>query len=357
MPELVLSNISKRFGSFLAVSDLDLTVKDGEFVCLLGPSGCGKTTTLRMIAGFETPDEGNLLLDGKEITNRPPNKRDIGMVFQHYALFPHKTVAENVAFGLKMRGKSRSEQIDAVGRTLQLVKLAHLADRLPRQLSGGQQQRVALARALAFQPSLLLMDEPLSNLDAQLRDEMRDEIKRVQQEVGTTTVFVTHDQSEALALADRVAVFSEGKLLQYSEPSRLYERPVDRTVGRFVGKMNELQGRVVGLSQDGTSVALADGPTTLCRQSTLSAGTSVSVLIRYESISLVAPHTVSAANSGIGCQVSKRTYLGSMIEYECVFADRHIRAWMPNNSTASRFSPGDSVIAIFNPADALLFAS
>ncbi|KAA0693678.1 ABC transporter ATP-binding protein [Neorhizobium sp. P12A] len=355
MPELVLSGISKRFGAFQAVADLDLTVGNGEFVCLLGPSGCGKTTTLRMIAGFETADRGSLLLDGVDISNRPPNKRDIGMVFQHYALFPHKTVAQNVAFGLLMRGKSRAEQDEAVARTLQLVKLAHLADRFPRQLSGGQQQRVALARALAFQPSLLLMDEPLSNLDAQLRDEMRDEIKRVQQEVGTTTIFVTHDQSEALALADRVAVFSEGRLLQYSDPAHLYEQPSDRVVGRFIGKMNELEGRVVNTSPDGTLVALAGGGTVLCGPSELPAGTSVSVMIRYEALS-VAPLSDGHRDAGLECRVSRRTYLGSVIEYELILAGKPLRVWMPNNSTASRLSIGDSATIFFNPSDALLFA-
>lgn len=355
MPELVLSKISKRFGNFKAVTDLDLTVGDGEFVCLLGPSGCGKTTTLRMIAGFEHADGGAMFLDGVDIGDRPPNKRDIGMVFQHYALFPHKTVAENVAFGLKMRGKSRADQEKAAKDMLDLVRLGHLHDRLPRQLSGGQQQRVALARALAFRPSLLLMDEPLSNLDAQLRDEMRDEIKRIQKEVGTTTVFVTHDQSEALALADRVAVFSEGRLLQYSQPADLYERPADEIVGRFIGKMNEFEGTVIGRTEQGTLVNLASGPTILCRPSAFAEGSAVSVMIRFESLQLGSgseqPETMH-----FGCRISKRTYLGSMIEYECAFVGGVLNAWIPNNSASARFTPGVATTITFNPADVLLFA-
>jgi putative spermidine/putrescine transport system ATP-binding protein len=206
MSDLELRSISKTFGDTVAVDDLSFRIEPGEFVSILGPSGCGKTTTLRLIAGFERPDTGRILIDGQDLTSVPPQRRNIGVVFQSYALFPHMTVAQNVAFGLEMRRMARADVQSAVADVLALVRLGELAGRYPNQLSGGQQQRVALARSLAIRPRLLLLDEPLSNLDAKLRDDMREEIRRIQREVGITAVFVTHDQSEAFVLADRVAV-------------------------------------------------------------------------------------------------------------------------------------------------------
>jgi ABC-type Fe3+/spermidine/putrescine transport system ATPase subunit len=220
MSDLVLQDITKTFGATVAVEELSFKVEPGEFVCILGPSGCGKTTTLRLIAGFERPDAGRILIGGRDLTNVPPQRRDIGVVFQSYALFPHMTVSQNVAFGLQMRNLGRSEIESSVAGVLSLVRLGELASRYPNQLSGGQQQRVALARALAIRPRLLLLDEPLSNLDAKLRDDMREEIRRIQREVGITAIFVTHDQSEAFALADRVAVMDRGRLQQIADPSR-----------------------------------------------------------------------------------------------------------------------------------------
>jgi putative spermidine/putrescine transport system ATP-binding protein len=235
-----LEGLTRRYGSVVALDRLDLDIAGGEFLALLGPSGCGKTTALRAIAGFDTPDEGRVLLDGRDITDTPANKRDMGMVFQAYSLFPNLTVAENVAFGLRVRRRGKAEQAGRATELLELVGLADRGDRYPHQLSGGQQQRVALARALAVAPQVLLLDEPLSALDAQVRVQLREEIRRIQLELGITTVFVTHDQAEALSVADRVGVLRAGRLEQVASPDELYGRPATTFVAEFVGTMNRL---------------------------------------------------------------------------------------------------------------------
>ncbi len=244
MARLRLNHVSKRYGDFHAVRDVTLDVADGEFVVLLGPSGCGKTTTLRMIAGFITPTAGGVYLADREVTGLPPWKRNAGMVFQSYALFPHLSVAQNVAFGLEMRKLGKADIATRVAEALKLVRLDHLAGRLPRQLSGGQQQRVALARALAIRPDVLLLDEPLSNLDAKLRQEVRVEIRELQRQLGLTTVMVTHDQEEALTMADRLVVMNEGSVRQIGGQRDLYERPADRFVAGFVGRGMFLTGQI-----------------------------------------------------------------------------------------------------------------
>jgi putative spermidine/putrescine transport system ATP-binding protein len=235
-----LEGLTRRYGSVLALDGLHLDVSGGEFLALLGPSGCGKTTALRAIAGFDRPDGGRVLLDGRDITDVPANKRDMGMVFQAYSLFPNLTVAENVAFGLRVRRRAKAERAGRAGELLDLVGLADRGDRYPHQLSGGQQQRVALARALAVAPQVLLLDEPLSALDAQVRVQLREEIRRIQLELGITTVFVTHDQAEALSVADRVGVLRNGRLEQVATPDELYERPATAFVAEFVGTMNRV---------------------------------------------------------------------------------------------------------------------
>ena len=241
MSFLKLENLSKRYGDFTAVENLDLTVEKGEFVSLLGPSGCGKTTTLQMIAGFVEASAGRILLNGRDITNEKPNRRGLGIVFQSYALFPHMTVAENVSFGLEMQGVAAAERTKRVGETLDLVGLGQFAGRFPRQLSGGQQQRVALARALVIRPQILLLDEPLSNLDAKLREEMQIELRQIQRTVGTTTILVTHDQAEAMALSDRVVVMNAGRVEQVARPHDAYERPATPFVAAFLGKTNRMR--------------------------------------------------------------------------------------------------------------------
>jgi putative spermidine/putrescine transport system ATP-binding protein len=239
-----LEGLTRRYGSLLALDGLDLDIAGGELLALLGPSGCGKTTALRAIAGFDRPDGGRVLVDGRDVTDVPASKRDMGMVFQAYSLFPNLTVAENVAFGLKVRHRGRDERTARASELLELVGLADRRDRYPHQLSGGQQQRVALARALAVAPQVLLLDEPLSALDAQVRVQLREEIRRIQLELGITTVFVTHDQAEALSVADRVGVLRSGRLEQVASPADLYERPATVFVAQFVGTMNRLPATV-----------------------------------------------------------------------------------------------------------------
>jgi putative spermidine/putrescine transport system ATP-binding protein len=263
MADLALNGLSKHYGDFYAVREVSLTIADGEFLVLLGPSGCGKTTTLRMVAGFIEPSAGHVRLAGQDVTLLPPWRRNAGMVFQSYALFPHMTVAQNVAFGLEMRKLSRADIDRRVEETLALVRLGGYGARLPRQLSGGQQQRVALARALAIRPDVLLLDEPLSNLDAKLRQEVRVEIRELQRQLGLTTVMVTHDQEEALTMADRLVVMNEGAVRQVGSQRDLYERPADRFVAGFVGRTTFLAGTVEApgrfRSNGGLALACAGG--------------------------------------------------------------------------------------------------
>lgn len=240
-----IENVVKRFGKDTIINGLSLNIKEGEFFTLLGPSGCGKTTLLRMIIGFNSIEGGEIKLDDKLINNIPTNKRNMGMVFQNYAIFPHMSVKDNVAFGLKRKKMSKQEIDEKVDEILKIVKIDHLKDRMPVKLSGGQQQRVALARAIVIHPEVLLMDEPLSNLDAKLRVEMRNAIKRIQQQIGITTVYVTHDQEEALAVSDRIAVMNGGVIQQIDTPKRIYQRPSNTFVATFIGQSNILDGQVI----------------------------------------------------------------------------------------------------------------
>jgi putative spermidine/putrescine transport system ATP-binding protein len=255
MSYLELTDIHKRFGDTVAVDSFNLTAEKGEFVSFLGPSGCGKTTTLRMIAGFEQPTNGTIQINGEDVTWKPPNRRNVGMVFQSYALFPNMTVADNIGFGMKVRGRPKDQIRSRVGELLELISLAGRGDRFPWQLSGGQQQRVALARALAIEPQVLLLDEPLSALDAKIRVALRHEIRAIQRQLGITTVYVTHDQEEALSLSDRVVVMSEGRIEQIGPPADIYNFPATRFVASFVGTLNLLGARVIDATTGRISVA------------------------------------------------------------------------------------------------------
>ena len=308
MARLDIQNLVKRYGDFHAVRDVSLSVADGEFLVLLGPSGCGKTTTLRMVAGFIEPTAGHVRLDGNDVTQLPPWKRNAGMVFQSYALFPHLTVAENVAFGLEMRKVGRADIARRVEETLALVRLAGYGGRLPRQLSGGQQQRVALARALAIRPDVLLLDEPLSNLDAKLRQEVRVEIRELQRQLGLTAVMVTHDQEEALTMADRLVVMNEGQVRQVGSQRDLYERPADRFVAGFVGRSTFLAGTVEApgrfRSEGGLAVA-CDGGT---------AG-KAALSLRPERVEIAAAaEALALLDNRLPGTVEFVSYLGSLID-------------------------------------------
>ena len=256
MKFLEIQDLRKSYGANQVVKQFDIAVDRGEFVSFLGPSGCGKTTNLRMIAGFETPTTGTIRINGREVTHLSPNQRDIGMVFQSYALFPNMTVAQNVAFGLKVARKPAAEIKARTVEMLDLIRLPHLADRFPYQLSGGQQQRVALARAIATKPQLLLLDEPLSALDAKIRVSLREEIRSLQRKLGITTIFVTHDQEEALSMSDRIVVMSEGRIEQLGTPFEIYNHPQTRFVASFVGTLNVLSGTV--LDGSGARVSIDD---------------------------------------------------------------------------------------------------
>jgi spermidine/putrescine ABC transporter ATP-binding subunit len=357
MSDLVLQDITKTFGATVAVEDLSFKVEPGEFVCILGPSGCGKTTTLRLIAGFERPDAGHILIGGLDLTNVPPQRRDIGVVFQSYALFPHMTVSQNVAFGLEMRNFGRSEIASSVADVLSLVRLGELASRYPNQLSGGQQQRVALARALAIRPRLLLLDEPLSNLDAKLRDDMREEIRRIQREVGITAIFVTHDQSEAFALADRVAVMDRGRLQQIADPVSIYESPANATVGSFIGQANVLDGTIVSVASGTVRVVLDGGTEILGVGAGLSLGTPCKAFIKHERVSVARVQPAQVENRFAGRVIGK-TYLGSSTSYAIgATANLTLKAIVPNRSGFEHFEIGDDVFAAWVAADSQVFAA
>lgn len=307
--------ISKRFGATQAVRTLNLDVEESEFFSLLGPSGCGKTTLLRMIAGFETPSSGQLFVGGQNVLGVPPHKRPVNMVFQSYALFPHLTVFENVAFGLKSGVKIKTDEIAArVGEALNLVRLSHLSQRYPAQLSGGQQQRVALARAVVNRPKVLLLDEPLSALDPQIREEMQSELARLQRELNMTFVMVTHDQDEALALSSRIAVFYNGNLEQVGTPREVYERPATPFVARFIGNTNLLEGTLVSADSKSARVKLKDEQEVTIENDTatgITPGDKILVSVKPQALKLVAQGTPNA----ISAQVLQRSYLGASTEY------------------------------------------
>ena len=339
-------------GRILVVGDLNLTVRRGEFLTMLGPSGSGKTTTLMMLGGFEQPTSGRILLEGQAVERLPPERRDIGFVFQNYALFPHMTVAENVGFPLRYRGIRGAEAARRTAEALAMVKLGGLGERRPAQLSGGQQQRVALARAMVFNPKLILMDEPLGALDKQLREHMQVEIRKIQQSLGITMVYVTHDQSEALTMSDRIAVFHEGRIQQLSDPVTLYDRPENRFVAGFIGDNNTLSGEFLGVENGFGVVRLADGSQLLTTGASASPGSDVTVSLRPERLGLDDDARRGAENR-IPARVLDRTFLGDRVRLTLeAFGDTSLTASLPAAEGAA-VAPGDIVTLACRAADCL----
>jgi iron(III) transport system ATP-binding protein len=340
--EIRLSGISATFhherrGDITAVKNLDLEVKPGEFLTLLGSSGCGKTTTLRMIAGFQKPSSGRILFGGEDVTGLAANQRDIGFVFQNYALFPHLSVFENVAYGLRVKRQGAAQIESSVDAGLRQVGLQGMGDRMINELSGGQQQRVALARAIAIRPRVLLFDEPLSNLDAQLRVQMRSEIVRLQKELAITTIYVTHDQEEAMAISDRIAIMDSGLIAQIGTAEELYQRPASRFVAGFLGSANLLRGTVVAAEPGITTIEIWNHRWELSSKSPVATGELVDAVVRPEALGL--------ANDGAGLSgvVERRTYFGDKAEYLVRVGDDLIQAIQWNPALEGEFREGQQI--------------
>jgi len=349
--QVQLVDLVKRFGDFTAVAGINLDMPPGEFFSLLGPSGCGKTTTLRMIAGFERPTEGQILLDGVDMAQTPPHKRNVNTVFQSYALFPHLTVQENVAFGLRYKESSKTETKERVGKALELVQLTGFEKLRPSQLSGGQQQRVALARALVLNPEVLLLDEPLGALDAKLRKRLQIELKTLQESVGITFVYVTHDQEEALTMSDRIAVMSQGRVEQVGPPQLIDEEPATAYVADFLGVSNLMEAKAEGSNGDGkVRVKLGDSEL-VAGQGDSNAKGDVKITIRPERVQLEQQGTTG--ENMVPGMVERVVYVGSTMQVIVHLAPGPtIQAWIPNQGGGSPFQQGTAITACL-PSNAL----
>ncbi len=353
---LELSHVQKRFGAFTAVADFELSAERGEFVSFLGPSGCGKTTTLRMIAGFEYPDAGSIRVDGKEITHLAPNKRNVGMVFQSYALFPNMTVAHNIGFGMRVKKQPQDAINRRVGELLEMINMPEKSSRYPYQLSGGQQQRVALARALAIEPTVLLLDEPLSALDAKIRVALRHEIREIQRQLGITTVYVTHDQEEALELSDRVVVMSEGRVEQIGTPFEIYNFPSTAFVASFVGTLNAVEAKIV----DPAAGRITLGGHAIRTTASLdgAAGDTVMLALRPEMITLEGIDGQSADNANrVPATVTDVAFLGSVVRVSVSVGEGtvvHVDTF--NNPNLAVPAIGSPVTLSFPPEACLVLA-
>ncbi len=326
-----------RRADVTAVRDLDLEIRPGEFLTLLGASGCGKTTVLRMIAGFQQPSSGRVLFGERDVTGEAANRRDVGFVFQNYALFPHLSVFENVAYGLRVKRLPGADIASAVEAGLRQVGLTGLSDRMISELSGGQQQRVALARAIVIQPSVLLFDEPLSNLDEQLRVQMRSEIRRLQRELDITTVYVTHDQEEAMAISDRIAIMNAGRIVQIGTAEELYQRPGSAFAATFLGEANLIKCRIVEVAMDLLTLGIGDFRWAVSSAARGSVGDAVEAVVRPEAIKL------ATTGKGLPGQVVSATYLGSKVDYLVRIGDQTVRVVQSDPATGSRFAEGATV--------------
>lgn len=339
------------------VRSVDLTVSPGEIVSLLGPSGCGKTTTLRAIAGFVALAEGEIFLDGRRVTDVPPHRRDVGMVFQGYALFPHLSVFENVAYGLRMRSVGRAEISDRVKYALSLVKLGDYANRRPRQLSGGQQQRVAIARALVIDPKVLLLDEPLSNLDAKLRQEMRVELRRLLKSADRASIFVTHDQEEAMVISDRIVLMNRGEIVQQGTPREIYQRPTSLFAAAFVGQANFLRGTVTSVSNEGLATASVEGNSfrgIACGD--LPHGSAATIVVKHERVRELTGESGTADNV-VDCTLEALTFTGANLQTRCRFGSQHIASLtLAPSEVTPNARPGARVRVGWGEADTLIFA-
>ena len=359
-PVLVLRDLRKVYGNVVACDDVDLEVRRGEFVTLLGPSGSGKTTTLRMIAGFATPSGGSIEIDGRDVTRVPPHRRNVGMVFQSYALFPHMTAAQNVAFPLRLRSVPKDEIRERVDEALRLVKLDGFGDRHPRELSGGQQQRIALARAVVFSPLMLLMDEPLGALDRKLREAMQLEIMRVSRERGATVLYVTHDQEEALVMSDRIAIFNQGRIEQIGSGEDLYDRPATLFVAEFIGESNIIRGR---FERDGAAAGWVVGepfrcqvgPTSVQRAS-LDGGSAAALVVRPQQMRILASSDESPRDSSVvDGTVDEALYLGSDRKYGLRLADgQHVIVREQRDGHERVWATGDTVRVAWDADDGVL---
>ena len=347
-----LVNVTKRYGDVVAVDSLNLEIKPGEFLSLLGPSGCGKTTTLRMLAGFEQPDEGFVRISGEYVQGVPPYKRDVNTVFQHYALFPHMSVAENVAYGLRQKGVAKEEIGSKVIEALDMVQMSKLAGRRPRQLSGGQQQRVAVARALVNRPSILLLDEPLGALDRKLREEMQIELKLLQSRLGITFVFVTHDQEEAMSMSDRIAIMLDGHIEQLGDPETVYEHPSSAFVAGFIGRNNFWQGVATehGIRADDGTNFVASRP-----EEDVPNDLPALAAVRPECINLSGELPSNMANVASGT-VAGVSHFGDVLQYVVTSGERDLLVLTPRAHVA-RFALGDSVYCSWSADDVYLFSA
>ena len=346
MSQLELQQLRKVFGRVVAVDSLDLEIDRGELVSLVGPSGCGKTTTLRMVAGLQTADAGRILLEGRDVSHEPANRRGMGVVFQSYALFPNMTAADNIGYGLAVRKRPSAEIKKKVGELVDLIQIGDGAARYPHQLSGGQQQRVALARALAIEPAVLLLDEPLSALDAAVRLTLRLEIRRIQRSLGIATMYITHDQEEALSISDRVAVMRDGRIEQLGAPEQIYTAPANEYVARFVGTSNRLDVRVVDA---GTTVEWHGRTVPVDSAGGLTAGSPAVMIVRPERIR-IAPATDGIPADGWTGSVVERTFLGSVTRLTIRVGDDILLADLPGEATSAvRLGIGDAVGVAFEP--------